>query len=79
VRANINQRGKKRNYKAMTLPRKHIHEEDMKNYHTIALRMLEKQRAEIQKGIDSGTITGEQHHKRFVKKRGAILRFRPIK
>jgi len=28
---------------------------------------------EIQKGLDSGTITGEQHHERFAKKRAAVL------
>jgi len=28
---------------------------------------------ELQKGLDSGTITGEQHHDRFAKKRAAML------
>lgn len=50
-----------------------------------ALRMLEEHemkvqrlRAEIQKGLDSGTITGEQHHERFAKKRAAALAARGL-
>ena len=50
-----------------------------------ALRMLEEHemkvqrlRVEIQKGLDSGTITGEQHHERFAKKRAAALEARGI-
>ena len=33
-------------------------------------------RGEIQKGLDSGTITGEQHHDRFAQKRAAALEAR---
>jgi len=50
-----------------------------------ALRMLEEHemkvqrlRDEIQKGLDSGTITGEQHHERFAKKRAEALEARGI-
>ena len=50
-----------------------------------ALRMLEEHemkvqrlRVEIQKGLDSGTITGEQHHERFAKKRSVALEARGI-
>ena len=45
-----------------------------------ALRMLEghemkvqRLSVELQKGLDSGTITGKQHHERFAKKRTAVL------
>ena len=45
-----------------------------------ALRMLKENEmkvqhlsVELQKGLDSGTITGEQHHDRFAKKRAAVL------
>lgn len=51
-----------------------------------ALRLLEEHEmkvqrltAEIQKGLDSGTITGEEHHERFAKKRAAALKTRGIK
>ena len=50
-----------------------------------ALRMLEEHemkvqrlRTEIQKGLDSGTISGEEHHERFAKKREAALKTRGI-